>query len=154
MLGLKLRLYSTISGITLGLKLALGLKLCMLVLHIYYWGTDLEITAEKHVEKPEWIQFVMLGASAGGLIDLLDLIALSVYFRISPMTVDMVFVSHDCVPNGSLCTLVCVCLCCVCVLQCQYFKCGQAGGDGASAERSPGREEKPPRTQGHDRIKS
>lgn len=46
-----------------------------------------------------------------------------------------------------------VCVICVCVLQCQHFKCGQAGGDGASAERSSGREEKPPRTQGHYEIK-
>jgi len=38
---------------------------------------------------------------------------------------------------------------CACLLQCQYFKYGQARGDGASAERSPAREEQPPRIQGH-----
>lgn len=38
-------------------------------------------------------------------------------------------------------------------LQCQHFKCGQAGGDGASAARSSGREEEPPGTQGYYEIK-
>lgn len=39
---------------------------------------------------------------------------------------------------------------CACLLQCQYFKYGQARGDGAPAQRSPGRKEPTPRIQGHN----